>query len=155
MPLSKIFLVSALTCVSLSAWASEEVHLHCKRVENGYTEEYEMKIVPASANRKAKVYLDERDLDRSDEYGNQLVKSVTLVRPKIAIWVEASFEPENVTGVSYPAGTVSTQITIDTMTGKLKKTEKIQGGILGATMGNGTRFSEEDCLLSQTPNKAR
>ena len=155
MRLFKILLVSLLSAASFSALALEEIHLHCKRYEKNYTEEYEMKIVPALANRKAKVYLDERDLDRSDEYGHQLVKSVTLARPKIVIWVEASFAPEVVTGVSYPAGTVSTQISIDTNTGKLKKTEKIQGGILGATMGDGTRFSEEDCLLSPSPNKAK
>jgi hypothetical protein len=155
MRLFKILLVSLLSASSFSAWALEEIHLDCKRYEKNYTEEYEMKIVPALAHRKAKVYLDERDLDRSDEYGRQIVKSVTFAHPKIVIWVEASFAPEIVTGISYSAGTVSTQISIDTITGKLKKTEKIQGGILGATMGDGTRFSEEDCLLSQAANKAK
>jgi hypothetical protein len=55
----------------------------------------------------------------------------------------------------YPAGTVSTQITLDPVTGKLKKVEKIQGGILGETMGNGTYVSEESCLLSKMPYKTQ
>ena len=55
MRLFKILLVSLLSASSFSAWALEEIHLHCKRYEKSYMEEYEMKIVPALANRKAKV----------------------------------------------------------------------------------------------------
>jgi hypothetical protein len=58
-------------------------------------------------------------------------------------------------GVAYSAGTVSTQITLDPVTGKLKKVEKIQGGILGETMGNGTFVTEETCLLSKMPYKSK
>jgi hypothetical protein len=155
MRLFKIFFLSSCAVISASACAAEELSLDCKRVENGYTEEYEMRIIPSSPSSKAKVYLDDRDLDRSDEYGKQVVKNVMLARPNIMIWVEASFEPENVMGVSYPAGTVGTHIIIDTSTGKLKKTEKIQGGILGATMGDGTRLSEEECQLKQASNKLK
>ncbi len=114
-----------------------------------------MKITLASGNQKAKIYLDDRDLDQSDAYGKQVVKSVTLARPNILMVIEASFEPENVMGVSYSAGTVLTQITLDPVTGKLKKTEKIQGGILGETMGNGTYVSEEICSPSKMPYKAK
>jgi len=114
-----------------------------------------MKITLASGSQKAKVYLDDRDLDQSDAYGKQVVKSVTLARPNILIAIEASFEPENLQGVSYPAGTVSTQITLDPVSGKLKKVEKIQGGILGETMGNGIYDSEESCLPSKMPYKSK
>ena len=56
-------------------------------------------------------------------------------------------------GTSYSAGTVYTQMTLDPVTGKLKKVEKIQGGILGASLGNGTHISEETCLPSKVPFK--
>lgn len=131
------------------------MEFHCKRSERGYTEEYEMKLTLASGTQKAKVFLDDRDLDQSDAYGKQVVKSITLVRPNIFIQIDASFEPENVMGIIYPAGTVSTHITLDPVTGKLKKVEKIQGGILGETMGNGTYVSEETCLPSKMPYKAK
>ncbi len=144
-----------LICISTSSLAVDVMEFACKRSEKGYTEEYDMKITLASGNQKAKVYLDERDLDQSDEYGKQVVKSVTLARPNIVIAIEASFAPENLMGVSYSAGTVSTHIALDPVTGKLKKTEKIQGGILGETMGNGTFVSEEICLPSKMPYKAK
>ena len=112
-----------------------------------------MKIALASKTQKAKVFLDDRDLDQSDNYGTQVVKSVTLARPNIFIVIEASFEPENLMGVSYSAGTVATHITLDPVTGKLKKVEKIQGGILGASLGNGTYVTEETCLPAKIPFK--
>jgi hypothetical protein len=131
----------------------QSIFFDCKRSEKDYVEEYGMKLVLASKTQKAKVFLDERDLDQSDAYGVQTVKSVTLARPNIFIVIEASFEPENLMGVSYPAGTVSTHITLDPVTGKLKKVEKIQGGILGASLGNGTYVTEESCLPSKVPFK--
>jgi hypothetical protein len=152
---SKILCCLCLTVVISSTWAVDVLEFHCTRSEKGYTEEYDMKVTLASGNQKAKVYLDDRDLDQSDTFGNQVVKSVTLARPNILILIEASFEPENVMGVSYPAGTVNTQITLDPVTGKMKKVEKIQGGILGATMGNGTQVSEEVCLPSKMPYKSK
>ena len=112
-----------------------------------------MKIVLASKTQKAKVFLDDRDLDQSDALGVQEVKSVTLARPNIFIVIEAKFEPEELMGVTYPAGTVLTNITLDPVTGKLKKVEKIQGGILGATLGNGTQVSEETCFPAKIPFK--
>ena len=129
------------------------MEFHCKRAEVGYTEEYEMKIMLASGPQKAKVYLDGRDLDQSDTFGSQIVKSVTLARPNILIAIEAKFAPEEVMGISYSAGTVLTNITLDPVTGKFKKVEKIQGGILGATIGNGTHTTEEVCLPSKAPYK--
>ncbi|QWD61135.1 hypothetical protein ICV36_05585 [Polynucleobacter sp. MWH-UH35A] len=131
------------------------MEFNCKRSEKGYTEEYEMKLMLASGAQKAKMYLDGRDLDQSDALGSQVVKSITLARPNILILIEAKFAPEEVMGVSYPAGTVTTNITLDPVTGKFKKVEKIQGGILGATIGNGTHTSEETCVLSKLPYKTK
>lgn len=127
------------------------MEFRCTRSEKDYTEEYDMKITLASGSQKAKVYLDDRDLDQSDESGKQLVKSVTLARPNIVILIEAHFEPEKIMDVAYPAGTVNTQITLDPITGKLKKVEKIQGGILGVAIGNGTHVSEESCVIARMP----
>ena len=84
-----------------------------------------------------------------------MVKSVTLARPNIFILIEANFEPENLMGVAYSAGPVSTHMTLDPVTGKLKKVEKIQGGILGETMGDGTYITEETCLPSKMPYKSK
>jgi hypothetical protein len=155
MNLPKLLLCSCLTLLSVTAWGVDVLEFNCKRSENGYTEEYEMKITLASKTQKAKIFLDGRDLDQSDAYGKQAVKSVTLARPNILIVIEASFEPETLMGVSYSAGTASTNITLDPVTGKLKKVEKIQGGILGETMGNGTYVTEETCLLSKMPYKSK
>jgi len=131
----------------------QSIFFDCKRTEMNYVEEYEMQLTLASKTQKAKMFLDGRDLDQSDTYGKQEVKSVTLARPNIYIIVEASFAPEDIMGVVYPAGSVSTHITLDPVTGKLKKVEKIQGGILGASLGNGTHISEESCLPAKIPFK--
>jgi hypothetical protein len=127
----------------------------CKRSERDFVEEYSMQLTLASKTQKAKVYLDDRDLDQSDAFGTQVVKSVTLAKPNIFIVIEASFPAENLMGVQYPAGTVLTHITLDPATGKLKKVEKIQGGILGASLGNGTHVSEETCFPARAPAKPR
>ncbi|WP_251374932.1 hypothetical protein [Polynucleobacter sp. MWH-UH35A] len=155
MNLPKILICSCLTFSSLAAWGIDVMEFNCKRSEKGYTEEYEMKLMLASGAQKAKMYLDGRDLDQSDALGSQVVKSITLARPNILILIEAKFAPEEVMGVSYPAGTVTTNITLDPVTGKFKKVEKIQGGILGATIGNGTHTSEETCVLSKLPYKTK
>jgi hypothetical protein len=39
-----------------------------------------------------------------------------------------------------------TQMTLSRNTGVMKKVETINGGILGANLGNGTRVSEELCV---------
>ena len=154
MNLVKILLCSCLTFSSV-AWGVDVLEFNCKRSEKGYTEEYEMKMMLASGTQKAKLFLDGRDLDQSDAFGTQVVKSITLARPNILIAIEAKFEPEEVMGVSYPAGNVITNITLDPVSGKFKKVEKIQGGILGATIGNGTHISEETCSLAKTPYKTK
>lgn len=155
MNLAKLLLCTCLTFVSLATWAIDVLEFNCTRFEKSYTEEYEMKMTLASDAQKAKLFLDGRDLDQSDMYGTQIVKSIVLARPNILITIEASFQPEELMGVFYPAGTVLTNITLDPVTGKLKKVEKIQGGILGATIGNGTQTSEETCTLAKTPYKIK
>jgi len=155
MNLLKPFLCFCLAILPLAAWGVDVIEFNCKRAEKDFIEEYEMKIALASGTQKAKLFLDGRDLDQSDAYGKQVVKSVTLARPNILILIEASFEPEILMGVSYSAGTVSTTIALDPVTGKMKKVEKIQGGILGETMGNGTYVTEEICLLSKMPSKSK
>jgi hypothetical protein len=155
MNLLKLLLCSCLTFSSALAWSVDVMEFNCKRSEKGYTEEYEMKMMLASGSQKAKVFLDGRDLDQSDALGSQVVKSITLARPNILILIEANFQPEELMGVAYPAGNVITNITLDPVTGKFKKVEKIQGGILGATLGNGTYTSEEVCALSKLPYKSK
>lgn len=152
MNFSKPLLCSCLVLSSALTWGVDVMEFNCKRSERGYTEEYDMKIILASGSQKAKVFLDSRDLDQSDAFGTQTVKSVTLARPNA---IEAKFPPKEVMGVAYPAGSVVTNITLDPVTGKLKKIEKIQGGILGATIGNGTHTSDEACLLSKMPYKLK
>ena len=132
---------------------AQSIFFDCKRSEKDYVEEYTMQLTLASKTQKAKMFLDGRDLDQSDTYGKQEVKSVTLARPNIFIVIDASFAPEEIMGATYPAGTVSTHITLDPVTGKLKKVEKIQGGILGASLGNGTHVSEESCFPAKIPFK--
>lgn len=151
----KLISCACLTLCSFAAWGVDVLEFQCKRTEKGYTEEYAMKMMLASGTQKAKVFLDGRDLDQADALGAQVVKSITLARPNILILIEARFEPEQVMGVSYSAGSVITNITLDPVTGKYRKVEKIQGGILGATMGDGTYTSEETCLPSKAPYKLK
>ena len=145
-----LLVLIAIAFLHQTASAAEELVFECKRTEKDFTEEYEMKLVPASKSSKAKIFLDGRDLDQSDSNGTQVVKSIQLFPPQIVILIDARFEPESLNGVSYSAGTVSTLLTLNQSTGKLKKVETIRGGILGSNLGDGTRISEETCL----PNKA-
>jgi len=147
LPIIACFMIS----MTSAAHAADNLLFDCQRVEKNYTEDYEMKIFPATSNQKAKIFLDDRDLDQSDINGTQLVKSIVINASTILISIQASFEPEVLNGVTYSAGSVFTQINLNRNTGKLTKTEEIHGGILGANLGNGTHLSEEACL----PAKAR
>jgi hypothetical protein len=155
MNLSKLLFSACLLFSSFAVWGVDVLEFQCKRTEKDYVEEYDMKLTLASGTQKAKVFLDGRDLDQADQFGKQEVKSIVMARPNIVITIEASFEPEEIMNVAYPAGKVSTLITLDPISGKLKKVEKIQGGILGASLGNGTHVSEELCLLSKMPYKSK
>jgi hypothetical protein len=146
-------LFSLLAICALEAQAQVALVFNCTRTEKDYTENYELRIQPVTKTQKAKIFLDGRDLDRIDEDGRQTVKTVLIANPSILIIIEAFFDPEVMDGITYSAGKVSTEITINQTTGKLIKVETIQGGILGAHLGNGTKISEEHCLslLAQNP----
>ena len=129
-----------------AAHAKDVYAFDCTRVEKDYTETYAFTIIPSNKGQKAKVYLDDRDLDRKDEGGTQEVKTIFFVGPNIEVTIEARFPPELIDGITYPAGRVLTQIVLNQNTGKLKKVETIQGGILGVHLGNGTKTTEESCV---------
>jgi hypothetical protein len=133
--------------LSPSAFARAQLTFDCVRSEKDYVEHYELKVLSATKDAKAKVMLDDRDLDRVSEDGRQSVKGVVISGGNVLIAIEAHFEPETLHGVAYPAGKVSTQITINRSNGKLIKVETIDGGILGAHVGNGTRITEEACQV--------
>ena len=134
-----------MTSVPSAVHAADALLFNCQRVEKNYTEDYEMRIVPATSSQKPKIFLDDRDLDQSDTSGTQLVKSIVINASTILISIQASFEPEVLNGITYSAGSVFTQINLNRNTGKLSKSEEIHGGILGANLGNGTHLSEETC----------
>ena len=142
-----------LSIYAFEAQAQAALVFNCTRSEKDYIENYEFRIQPVTKTQKAKIFLDDRDLDRMDESGRQTVKTVLIANPSILIIIEAFFDPEVMDGISYPAGKVSTEITINQTTGKLIKVETIQGGILGAHLGNGRKITEEHCLplLAQNP----
>ena len=129
--------------------AAEPLVFTCERAEKNYTETYELKVIPASKNQKAKVFVDSRDLDQSDELGRQTVKSVLITESTVLISMEANFPPEGFDGVQYGAGSVMTAITINRATGQLRKAETIKGGILSATLGEGTKTYQEQCATSK------
>jgi hypothetical protein len=95
--------------------------------------------------------VDDRDLDQSDELGRQAVKNALITESTVLISMEAHFPPESFDGVQYGAGSVMTAITINRSTGQLRKSETIQGGILSATLGDGTRTYQEQCTATKKP----
>ena len=99
----------------------------------------------ASKSQKAKVFVDDRDLDRASELGRQIIKNVLITESTVLISMEAQFPPENFDGIQYGAGSVITVITINRSTGQLRKAETIKGGILSATLGEGTQTYQEQC----------
>ncbi len=127
--------------------AAEPLIFTCERAEKNYTEVYELKIIAASKTQKAKVFIDGRDLDRSDELGRQFIKNVLITESNVLISMEAHFPPEYFDGVQYGAGSVVTATTINRSSGQLRKAETIQGGILSASMGEGTKVYQEQCTL--------
>lgn len=102
----------------------------------------------ASKNQKAKVFIDDRDLDRASELGRQTIKSVLITESTVLISMEAQFSPENFDGIQYRAGSVVTMIAINRPTGQLGKVETVKGGILSATLGEGTKTYREQCTAA-------
>ena len=126
--------------------AAESLVFTCERSEKNYTEIYELKVIPASKNQKAKVFVDGRDLDQSNELGRQTVKTVLITESTVLISMEANFPPEGFDGIQYGPGSVTTAIAINRSTGQLRKAETIKGGILSATLGEGTKSYQEQCV---------
>lgn len=129
--------------------AAEPLVFTCERSEKNYTETYELKVISALKHQKPKVFVDGRDLDQSDELGRQTVKNVLITESTVLISMEANFPPESFDGVQYGAGSVMTAITINRATGQLRKAETINGGILSATLGEGTKTYQEQCATSK------
>ena len=102
----------------------------------------------ASKSQKAKVFIDDRDLDRASELGQQTIRGVLVSEFTILISMEAQFPPENFDGVQYGAGSVITMIAINRSTGQMRKVETVKGGILSATLGEGTKSYQEQCTAA-------
>ena len=135
--------------MSSVAWGLDILEFNCTRSENNYTETYDLKVSSASKNQKAKVFVDDRDLDRSDELGRQAIKNVLITESTVLISMEAHFPPESFDDIQYGPGLVSTAITINRYTGQLRKAETIKGGILSATLGEGTKTYQEQCVATK------
>lgn len=131
--------------------AAEPLVFTCERSEKNYTESYELRIIPASKNQKAKVFVDDRDLDQSNELGRQAVKNILITESTILISMEAHFPPESFDGIQYGSGSVITAITMNRSTGQLRKAETIKGGILSASLGEGTKTHQEQCTAKTKP----
>jgi hypothetical protein len=131
--------------------AADPLIFTCERSEKNYTETYAFKVIPASKNQKAKAFVDDRDLDQSTELGRQTVKNVLITESTVLVSVEAHFPPEIFDGVQYGAGSVITAIAINRSTGQLRKAETIKGGILSATLGEGTNTYQEQCTAANKP----
>ena len=140
-----------LLLYAVPSLAADPLVFTCERSEKNYTETYELKVIPASKTQKSKVFVDDRDLDQSDELGRQTVKNVLITESTVLISMEAHFPPESFDGVQYGAGSVMTVITISRSTGQLRKAETIKGGILSATLGEGTKTYQEQCTTVKKP----
>ena len=131
--------------------AVDSLAFTCERTEKNYTETYQFKVMAASKNQKAKVFIDDRDLDRASELGRQTVQSVLISEFTVLISMEAQFPPETYDGVQYGAGSVITLIAINRPTGQMRKSETVKGGILSATLGEGTKTYQERCTAAKQP----
>ncbi len=140
---------------SAQCLAVDALVFNCERSERHYVETYELKIYSASKSQKAKVFVDERDLDRSDEMGRQSIKNVLINDASVLISMEAHFPPEIFDGKQYGPGSVVTMMNINRNSGQLRKTETIKGGILSASVGEGTKLYEEKCVAAIPTNEKR
>lgn len=143
----RLLLMFLLQLLITSEVLANTLILICTRTERDFSETYELKMQSASsANPSPKVYLDGRDLDVIGSEGRQYVKNVTITKQKASYLLSAQFDAEVLEGTSYSAGSVTSIVTIDRETGKLRKLDTIQGGILGASLGDGTKSYEEQCV---------
>ena len=140
------WLLLLLQCFIASELLAETLTLTCTRVERDFSETYELKLVTAGPGAaKGKVFLDGRDLDRAGADGQQSVKNVFISKQKASYLLSTQFEAEVLAGVVYSAGSVMSVVIVDRETGKLRKVDTIQGGILGKNLGDGARSYEEQC----------
>lgn len=143
----RLLLMFLLQLLITSEVLANTLILICTRTERDFSETYELKMQSASsANPSPKVYLDGRDLDVIGSEGRQHVQNVTITKQKASYLLSTQFDAEVLEGISYPAGSVTSIVTIDRETGKLRKLDTIQGGILGASLGDGTKSYEEQCV---------
>ena len=127
---------------------AQSVAFSCTRVERDFTETYELQVKAASGNlpnQKGKVYLDGRDLDRVGDDGNQTIKNVLITKERVSYLSDTRFAAEVLDGISYPPGSVTSIVTIDRATGKLRKVDTVSGGILATSLGEGTKSYDEQC----------
>lgn len=143
----RLLLMVLLQLFFASEILANTLTLMCTRTERDFSETYELKMQSASsANSSPKVYLDGRDLDVIGSEGRQFVKNVTITKQKASYLLSTQFDAEVLEGISYSAGSVTSIVMIDRETGKLRKLDTIQGGILGANLGDGTKSYEEQCV---------
>ena len=145
--LAGLLLISTL--YSASAFA-QSIVFSCTRVERNYSETYELLIKPAGGSlstQKGKVYVDGRDLDRVGADGNQTIKNVLITKERVSYLSDTRFEAEVLDGIAYPPGSVTSIITIDRASGKLRKVDTVVGGILATSLGEGTKSYDEQCTL--------
>lgn len=128
---------------------AQSVAFSCTRVERNFSETYELIIKAASGSlptQKGKVYVDGRDLDRVGADGNQIIKNVLITKERVSYLSDTRFDAEVLDGVSYPPGSVTSIVTIDRATGKLRKVDTVVGGILASSLGEGTKSYDEQCI---------
>jgi hypothetical protein len=143
----RLLLLALLQLFFASEILANTLILMCTRTERDFSETYELKLQSISqATPKGKVYLDGRDLDVIGSEGRQFVKNVTITKQKASYLLSTQFDAEVLEGISYSAGSVTSIVMIDRETGKLRKLDTIQGGILGANLGDGTKSYEEQCI---------
>ena len=127
---------------------AQSVAFSCTRVERNFSETYELIIKAASGSlpaQKGKVYVDGRDLDRVGADGNQTIKNVLITKERVSYLSDTRFEAEVLDGVSYSPGLVTSIVTIDRASGKLRKVDTVVGGILASSLGEGTKSYDEQC----------
>ena len=143
--LSSLLLMQLLFAFPVFA---QSLTFQCTRVERDFTETYELQIKSATGSlptQKGKVYLDGRDLDRVGADGNQTIKNVLITKERISYLSDTRFEAEVLEGVSFPPGSVTSIVTIDRASGRLRRVDTVVGGILASSLGEGTKSYEEQC----------
>jgi len=88
--LKYLYFLSLLLSATPS-WAEDSLVFTCQRSENNYIETYQLNVMAASKNQKAKVFVDGRDLDRASELGRQTIRSVLISEFTVLISIEAQF----------------------------------------------------------------